>query len=73
MPIMTMHDVRKDKTYSSEKGLTLEELAKEAGVDYPTEPSFKAAEAVEKKEETPKKKWRPKKEKSLDDTEEADA
>lgn len=83
MPIMTMHDVRKDKTYSSEEWLTLEELAKEAWVDYPTEPSFKATEAVEKKEEkeeAPKKRWRKKKEEveddteeTLDDTEETDA
>lgn len=49
MPIMTMHDVRKDKTYSSEKWLTLEELAKEAWVDYPKEPSFKAIEWKKKR------------------------
>lgn len=76
MPIMTMHDVRKDKTYGSEKWLTLEELAKEAWVPYPEKPSFKAAEAVEKKEteaEAPKKRWRPKKEETLDDIEEIDA
>lgn len=53
MPIMSMHDVRKDKTYTSEKWLTLEELAKEAWVDYPTEPSFKASEV--KKKRTSKK------------------
>lgn len=49
MPIMTMHDVRKDKTYSSEKWLTLEELAKEAWVDYPEEPSFGTTENKQKK------------------------
>jgi len=49
MPIMTMHDVRKDKTYSSEKWLTLEELAKEAWVDYPKEPSFKTIEWKKKR------------------------
>jgi len=49
MPIMTMHDVRKDKTYSSEKWLTLEELAKEAWVDFPKAPSFKSIEAKKKK------------------------
>jgi len=49
MPVMTMHDVRKDKTYSSEKWLTLEELAKEAWVDYPKEPSFKVVEWKNKK------------------------
>ena len=54
MPIMTMHDVRKDKTYSSEKWLTLEELAKEAGVDYPTEPSFGSVE-IKPKRGRPKK------------------
>ena len=70
MPIMTMHDVRKDKTYDSEKWLTLEELAKEAWVPYPKEPSFEASEAVEKKEaepEAPKKRWRKKKEEFLED------
>ena len=51
MPIMTMHDVRKDKTYSAEKWFTLEELAKEAWIDYPKEPNFEATDAVEKKEE----------------------
>lgn len=49
MPIMTMHDVRKDKTYSSEKWLTLEELAKEAWVEYPKEPSFKTSETKKKR------------------------
>lgn len=67
MPIMTMHDVRKDKTYSAEKWFTLEELAKEAWVDYPKEPKFESTEAVEKKEEdAPKKRWRKKKEEILD-------
>ena len=73
MPIMTMHDVRKDKTYSAEKWFTLEELAKEAWVDYPKEPNFEATDAVEKKEEAPKKKWRKKKEEVLDNSEESDA
>lgn len=68
MPVMTMHDVRKDKTYSSEKWLTLEELAKEAWVDYPKEPSFGSAEAVQKP-----KRGRPKKEETLDNTEETNA
>ena len=64
MPVMTMHDVRKDKTYSSEKWLTLEELAKEAGVDYPTEPSFGSVESKPKR-------GRPKKEETLEDNPEA--
>ena len=74
MPIMTMHDVRKDKTYSSEKWLTLEELTKEAWVDYPKEPKFESTEAVEKKEEdAPKKRWRKKKEEILDYDDDLDA
>jgi len=64
MPVMTMHDVRKDKTYSSEKWLTLEELAKEAWVDYPTEPSFGSVENKPKR-------GRHNKEETLDNTEEA--
>ncbi len=49
MPIMTMHDVKKDKTYTSKEWLSFEELAKEAWVDFPKAPSFKSVEVKKKK------------------------
>lgn len=44
MPIMSMHDVKQWKQYKSFKWFTLQELCKEAGVELPTKPSFKATE-----------------------------
>jgi len=84
MPIMSMHDVRNDKTYASEKWLSLQELLEKAWMKFPKEPSFKSTNAVEKKkEEAPKRRWRQKKEEAeevvneteeaLDEAEEADA
>ena len=63
MPIMSMHDVRNDKNYTSEKWLSLQELLEKAWIKFPKEPNFKSTDAVEKKkEEAPKRRWRQKKE-----------
>ncbi len=68
MPIMSMHDVRNDKTYASEKWLSLQELLEKAWMKFPKEPSFKSTNAVEKKkEEAPKRRWRQKKEEIVEE------
>ena len=68
---MSMHDVRNDKTYASEKWLSLQELLEKAWMKFPKEPSFKSTNAVEKKkEEAPKRRWRQKKEEVVAEAEE---